>query len=59
MMSFPDVQAVAMKEVDSVVGRDRLPTFEDRDKLPYVEAVIYEVLRFVTGVPLCKLCNIW
>ncbi|KAH8831389.1 cytochrome P450 [Flagelloscypha sp. PMI_526] len=52
MMNFPDIQVIARTQVDSVVGRDRLPTFEDRAKLPYVEAIIYEVLRFVAPIPL-------
>ena len=36
----------AQAEVDAVVGTHRLPTFEDRDKLPYVNAVCKEVLRW-------------
>jgi len=29
---------------NSVVGKDRLPTFDDRDALPYIEATICETL---------------
>jgi len=35
MMTHPEVLAKAQKEIDSVVGTDRLPTFSDRPSLPY------------------------
>ncbi|KAG1817314.1 cytochrome P450 [Suillus variegatus] len=46
MVSYPDVQKRAQAEIDSVVGRDRLPTFEDRASLPYIESVLRETLRW-------------
>ncbi|KAG0699967.1 cytochrome P450 [Suillus ampliporus] len=46
MVSYPDVQKCAQAEVDSVIGRDRLPTFEDRASLPYVEAIMRETFRW-------------
>lgn len=46
MLLNPDVQAKAQNEIDEVVGRDRLPTFADRDALPYVQCVMQEVLRY-------------
>lgn len=45
MTLYPDVQRNAREEIDRVVGADRLPVFSDRDKLPYVEAVLKETLR--------------
>ena len=42
----------AQKEIDTVVGRDRLPTFEDRPSLPYLECIMSEVLRWGVPVPL-------
>ncbi|KAI1008649.1 hypothetical protein LB504_001985 [Fusarium proliferatum] len=45
MLLFPDVQRKAQQEIDSVVGTERLPHFEDRDNLPYVDALIKETLR--------------
>jgi hypothetical protein len=35
MMAHPEVLEKAQKEIDTVVGSDRLPTFEDRTSLPY------------------------
>lgn len=47
MLHTPDVQARAQAEIDRVTGGTRLPTFEDRDSLPYVRALIDECLRYV------------
>jgi hypothetical protein len=35
MVLHPEVFAKAQKEIDSVVGTDRLPSFSDRASLPY------------------------
>ncbi|KAJ7909964.1 cytochrome P450 [Mycena leptocephala] len=46
------VQRKAQEELDRVVGRDRLPSFEDRAKLPYLQAVISELHRWNPVGPL-------
>ncbi|KAI0761209.1 cytochrome P450, partial [Trametes elegans] len=46
MLENPDVQIRAQKEIDRVVGSDRLPSYEDREDLPYTNAILTEVLRF-------------
>lgn len=51
MVRHPDVQRKAQAEIDRVVGRDRLPTFAEREKLPYTNAVLSEVLRILPPVP--------
>ncbi|KAI0288612.1 cytochrome P450 [Multifurca ochricompacta] len=51
MVAFPQVQRRAQAELDAVVGRSRLPTFEDAPHLPYVRAVVREVLRWRPPVP--------
>ncbi|EIN11184.1 cytochrome P450 [Punctularia strigosozonata HHB-11173 SS5] len=48
----PDICRRAGEELDAVVGRGRLPTLADRDRLPYIEAVYREVLRWGTPIPL-------
>ena len=55
MLLNPDVQVRAQAEIDSVVGIARLPVFEDRPSLPYIEAVLRETLRWHPTVPLGKL----
>jgi len=51
MLLSPDIQKKAQDELDSVIGRDRLPSFEDRSRLPYVDAVFKEVLRWHPVIP--------
>jgi len=46
MTLYPDVQRRAQAEIDEVVGNHRLPTLADKEHLPYVCAVVKEVLRF-------------
>ena len=48
----PDVQAKGQAELDAVVGADKLPSFADRAALPYVNAIIKEVLRWHVVAPL-------
>ena len=45
MVQNPDVQKKAQEEIQKVIGPDRLPTYEDRANLPYVESIMVEVLR--------------
>ncbi|KAH9938482.1 cytochrome P450 [Fomitopsis serialis] len=52
MMCFPDAQKKAQAEIDRVVGNDRLPRLTDRDELPYVRALTWEVLRWQPIAPL-------
>jgi cytochrome P450 len=52
MISFPDVQKKAQSEIDRVVGSDRLPNYSDQASLPYVTAVLREVIRWKPLVPL-------
>jgi len=52
MLLYPDIQQKAQDELDSVIGRDRLPTFEDRPRLPFIDAVCKEILRWRPVTPL-------
>ncbi len=46
MLLFPVAMQKAQAELDAVIGRDRVPTFEDRKDLPYIRALTKEVLRW-------------
>ena len=46
MVAFPDVLQRAQEEIDRVVGPTRLPGFGDRDALPYISALVKELLRY-------------
>ncbi|KAJ3495243.1 hypothetical protein NLG97_g3532 [Lecanicillium saksenae] len=52
MTMYPDVQRKAQKEIDTVVGLDRLPGLQDRDQLPYVSAIVKEALRWFPVTPM-------
>jgi cytochrome P450 len=52
MTLYPEVQAKAQAEIDTVVGSTRLPHFSDRHQLPYVDAVLKEVYRFGMILPM-------
>ncbi|KAJ7625701.1 cytochrome P450 [Roridomyces roridus] len=51
MLANPEAQKKAQAEIDSVTHGDALPTFEDRDSLPYVSAIVKEVLRWKNVTP--------
>ncbi|KAJ4491549.1 cytochrome P450 [Lentinula edodes] len=46
MTKYPECQKKAQEELDRVVGAKRLPDFDDRDSLPYIQAIVYEVMRW-------------
>ncbi|KAK7045302.1 cytochrome P450 [Favolaschia claudopus] len=52
MVLYPECQIIAHKEIDSVVGASRLPTFSDRGDLPYIECILQETLRWNPVAPL-------
>ena len=58
MALYPEVQKKAQAEIDTVVGQNRLPDFEDRPSLPYINAVVKESLRWHLVVPLGEPCFI-
>ena len=51
MVAYPDVQQRAQEELDSVVGRTRIPTFSDLPHLPYIRAMVKEALRWRPVAP--------
>lgn len=61
---FPEVQAKAQAEMDSVLGEARSPTWEDLDsgRLPYTSALAREIVRWRTvtilgGIPHAPVCD--
>ena len=53
LLLYPEVQGKVHAELDEVLG-DTPPTAEDRQRLPYLEAVWKEALRWHPPVPLSK-----
>ncbi|KZW03027.1 cytochrome P450 [Exidia glandulosa HHB12029] len=52
MVLHPDTQRTAQAEIDRITQSSRLPTFLDRPNLPFVEAIVREVMRLYVVVPL-------
>ncbi|KAG8013629.1 Cytochrome P450 1B1 [Nibea albiflora] len=51
LVKHPDIQAKLHELIDKAVGQDRLPSTEDRSNLAYLDAFIYETMRFTSFVP--------
>ncbi|KAF9021983.1 cytochrome P450 [Hymenopellis radicata] len=46
MVKYPEIQKKCQEELDAVVGRSRMPTYADREFLPYISATVRECLRW-------------
>ncbi|XP_072040182.1 cytochrome P450 2J2-like [Amphiura filiformis] len=55
LLANPDIQSSLQSELDSVVGRTRFPRISDKVNLPYTHAVIQEIYRMSSPVPLSLL----
>lgn len=52
LAKYPEMQTKLHKLIDQVVGRNRLPSVEDRGQLAYLDAFIYETMRFTSFIPI-------
>jgi cytochrome P450 len=51
MIAYPKIQAEVHQELDRVIGKGEKIRLEDRTKLPFTEAFLYELLRHVPHFP--------
>jgi cytochrome P450 len=65
-LMLPDLQEKCHKEIFDVIGSDGIPSYAVRQQMPFVEAMLLEVQRFFSIVPIsgprrvlntCKLGN--
>ena len=52
LVNFQDLQEKCYREIEKVVGADRLPTINDKSSLPFVEAFLHETLRMSSIAPM-------
>ena len=52
LVNHPDIQSRLQREVDTVVGNDRLPSLADEINMPFTQAFILETMRRHTLAPL-------
>jgi hypothetical protein len=45
LLNYPEVQTKMQQELDAVVGRDRLPTLDDRTRLLETSVSIKNIVR--------------
>ena len=52
MAIHPGIQEKGQKEIDRLLGGERLPTLADQDDLPYISALIKEIYRWHVPLPI-------
>lgn len=52
MVKFPEIQARAQQELDTVLGHGHLPEYADEELLPYCSGVVREIFRWKPVAPL-------
>lgn len=51
LLKHPEVTARAQEEIERVIGRDRTPCMQDKSDMPYMEALVHEIQRYIDLLP--------
>ncbi|EDL41816.1 mCG129327, isoform CRA_b, partial [Mus musculus] len=51
LLKYPEVTAKVQAEIDCVIGRHRSPCMQDRHSMPYTDAVLHEIQRYIDLLP--------
>uniref|UniRef100_G1QAZ0 unspecific monooxygenase n=1 Tax=Myotis lucifugus TaxID=59463 RepID=G1QAZ0_MYOLU len=51
LLKHPEVSAKVQEEIDRVIGRERSPCMQDRSHMPYTDAMVHEVQRYINLLP--------
>ncbi|XP_060048304.1 cytochrome P450 2C9-like isoform X1 [Erinaceus europaeus] len=52
LLKHPEVAAKAQEEIERVIGRHRSPSMQDRSHMPYMDALVHEVQRYIDLLPI-------
>uniref|UniRef100_A0A2K5YCB0 unspecific monooxygenase n=1 Tax=Mandrillus leucophaeus TaxID=9568 RepID=A0A2K5YCB0_MANLE len=62
LLKHPEVTAKVQEEIERVIGRNRSPCMQDRSHMPYTDAVVHEVQRYIdllpTNLPHAVTCDV-
>lgn len=50
--AHPEIQKKIHQEIDTVLGAERFPSYQDRINMPYTDACICEMMRWRTPLPI-------
>ncbi|XP_023595958.1 cytochrome P450 2C19-like isoform X3 [Trichechus manatus latirostris] len=52
LLKHPEVTAKVQEEIDHVIGRHRSPCLQDKGSMPYMDAVVHEIQRYIDLIPI-------
>ncbi|XP_048074794.1 cytochrome P450 2C41-like [Ursus arctos] len=51
LLKHPEVTAKVQEEIERVIGRHQSPCMQDRSRMPYTNAVLHEIQRYIDLIP--------